>query len=197
MASTKDTESNAAQEEAHRVLTEYMEVQHLRKTPERYAVLRAVYSFDGLFDAEQLYLRLEEKFRVSRASIYTALELLSKAGLVVRNQMPSKVYYERNIPGQIHLYKVCLECDKIERFTNDSMGRLLREMPVRRFHPSLYSLTVTGLCSRCLSNINRRKKKLDKKKAPKGKGKGDTKTFADTKDTGGGMKEKDKKKNKT
>lgn len=165
MASTKDTEDCLMREEAHRVLTEYMTEHHLRKTPERYAVLNAVYSFDGLFDADQLYQQLESQFRVSRASIYTTLDLLARVGLVVRNQMPSKVYYERNVQGQLHFYKACTECGKLERFSNESMGRLIKEMPVKRFHPSMYALTVVGLCSHCLTNINRRKKRLDKKKA--------------------------------
>ncbi len=169
MAPIKDIDESALKEEARKKLTDYMSEHHQRKTPERYAVLDAVYSFDGLFDADQLYQRLEGQFRVSRASIYTTLDLLARIGLVVRNQMPSKVYYERNIPGQVHFYKACTECGKLERFSNDSMGRLLKEMSVKRFHPSMYSLTVSGLCSKCLSNINRRKKRLDKKKSSKPK----------------------------
>ena len=169
MAPIKDIDESALKEEARKKLTDYMSEHHQRKTPERYAVLDAVYSFDGLFDADQLYQRLEGQFRVSRASIYTTLDLLARIGLVVRNQMPSKVYYERNIPGQVHFYKACTECGKLERFSNDSMGRLLKEMSVKRFHPSMYSLTISGLCSKCLSNINRRKKRLDKKKSSKPK----------------------------
>ena len=95
MAPLKDTEETLVREEAHRLLTEYMLEHHQRKTPERYAILDAVYSFDGLFDVDQLFQRLEDRFRVSRASIYTTLDLLAQIGLVVRNQMPSKVYYER------------------------------------------------------------------------------------------------------
>ena len=49
------------------------------------------------------------------------------------------------------------------------MGRLIKEMPVKRFYPSMYSLTISGLCSKCLTNINRRKKRLDKKKKTKPK----------------------------
>ena len=169
MAPLKDTEETLVREEAHRLLTEYMLEHHQRKTPERYAILDAVYSFDGLFDVDQLFQRLEDRFRVSRASIYTTLDLLAQIGLVVRNQMPSKVYYERNIPGQVHFYKACTECGKLERFTNDSLGRLIKEMPVKRFHPSMYSLTISGLCSKCLTNINRRKKRLDKKNKTKPK----------------------------
>ena len=165
----KDTEEALVKEEARRLLTEYMSEHHQRKTPERYAILEAVYSFDGLFDVDQLFQRLEDRFRVSRASIYTTLDLLARIGLVVRNQMPSKVYYERNIPGQAHFYKACTECGKLERFANDSVGRLIKDMTVKRFHPSMYSLTVAGLCSQCLTNINRRKKRLDKKKKTKPK----------------------------
>ncbi|MBR3455590.1 MAG: transcriptional repressor [Bacteroidaceae bacterium] len=196
MAPMKDTDERLLKEEAHRMLTEYMSEHHQRKTPERYAVLDAVYSFEGLFDADQLYQRLEGEFRVSRASIYTTLDLLARIGLVVRNQMPSKVYYERNIPGQVHFYKACTECGKLERFNNDSIGRLLKEMPVKRFHPSMYALTVSGLCSKCLSNINRRKKRLDKKKLPKSKSEAVVKSNGDKEQGKDSVRDR-KKTNKT
>lgn len=189
----KDTEETLVKEEAQRLLTEYMLEHHQRKTPERYAILDAVYSFDGLFDVDQLFQRLEDRFRVSRASIYTTLDLLAQIGLVVRNQMPSKVYYERNIPGQAHFYKACTECGKLERFTNDSMGRLIKEMSVKRFHPSMYSLTVSGLCSKCLNNINRRKKRLDKKNKTKPKAAADKGTAV--KEKGKGTTKEKKKTN--
>ena len=54
------------------IFTEYLRVNKHRKTPERYAILDAIYSIDGHFDIDTLYSQMmnEEKFRVSRATLY-------------------------------------------------------------------------------------------------------------------------------
>ena len=54
------------------MLNEYLERLGHRKTPERYAILDAVYSISGHFDIDTLYEYLEKecRFRVSRATLY-------------------------------------------------------------------------------------------------------------------------------
>ena len=59
------------------IFTEYLNVHGHRKTPERYAILDTIYSIDGHFDIDMLYTIMaeEEKFRVSRATLYNTLIL--------------------------------------------------------------------------------------------------------------------------
>ena len=60
--------------------TEYLQTNHRRKTPERYAILDAAYDMDALFSLDDLNLLLEEKhFRVSMATLYNTVNLLVKA----------------------------------------------------------------------------------------------------------------------
>ena len=67
---TKDT----AKREVKRILTNYLTLNNFRKTPERYAILDAVYSIQGNFTLEELGNKLEkENFRVSRATLYLSL----------------------------------------------------------------------------------------------------------------------------
>ena len=51
------------------ILTNYLEMNNHRKTPERYAILDAIYDINGHFTLEQLSdnLAKENKFPVSRA----------------------------------------------------------------------------------------------------------------------------------
>ena len=66
-----------------KILTDYLEANKHRKTPERYAILDAAYSMKGHFTMEELdgYLA-EHSFRVSRATIYNAMRLFQELRLV-------------------------------------------------------------------------------------------------------------------
>ena len=53
------------------ILNHYLETNKHRKTPERFAILRAVYSIDGHFTLDELGEKLsaDYKFPVSRATL--------------------------------------------------------------------------------------------------------------------------------
>ena len=68
-------EENAL-EKAKETFTEFLQASHLRKTPERYAVLERAYRSEGHFSAESLYRDMQTEYRVSRATVYNTLELL-------------------------------------------------------------------------------------------------------------------------
>ena len=59
------------------ILTSYLEQNNLRKTPERFAILDAVYSINGHFTLDELgdKLNTEDRFPVSRATLYNTLRL--------------------------------------------------------------------------------------------------------------------------
>ena len=60
-----------------RLLDNYLEMNNHRKTPERYSILRAVYSIHGHFTIDELKARLDKEmdFPVSRATLYNTLNL--------------------------------------------------------------------------------------------------------------------------
>ena len=68
------------------ILSNYLEQNTLRKTPERFAILDAVYSMDGHFTLDELGEKLndEERFPVSRATLYNTLKLFMELRLVIR-----------------------------------------------------------------------------------------------------------------
>ena len=67
--------NHAEEDTIMQILTDYLRVNKMRCTPERYAILRTIYSLNGSFDIETLLTHMEknEKFRVSRATIYNTI----------------------------------------------------------------------------------------------------------------------------
>ena len=71
-----------------RILDNYLETNHRRKTSERYAILDTVYSMGGHFTLEQLEACLiERKFFVCRATLYNTLRLFIELHLIMRHHL--------------------------------------------------------------------------------------------------------------
>mgnify|MGYP002242188618 CR=1 FL=1 len=72
-AELKSVMEENVKDKVKQILTEYLQVNGHRKTPERYAILDTIYSIKGsilTFDTLYNYMANEGKFRVSRATLY-------------------------------------------------------------------------------------------------------------------------------
>ena len=100
------------------ILTEYLQKNGHRKTPERYAILDTIYSIKGHFDVDELYSYMaeKEKFRVSRATLYNTIILLIDAGLVIKHQFGNTSQYERSYNNETHHHMICTCCGKVSEF---------------------------------------------------------------------------------
>ncbi|GAB1417086.1 Fur family transcriptional regulator [Paludibacter sp.] len=132
------------------ILTDYLTRRKYRKTPERYAILDKIYSIDGHFDAESLYESMQNEYRVSLATIYNTLDLLSNAGLVIKHQFDGfSAQYEKSFGTHIHNHSVCIVCGAIKEFTDKKIKKAIQAKEFANFQSTHYSLYIYGKCKKC------------------------------------------------
>lgn len=147
------------------ILTEYMLEKRCRKTPERYALIKAVYSIGEPFSVDSLQAFVAKQMVLSRITVYNNLKMFIKAGLVIKLPTPGLEMYEACYQNQPHHKLVCTVCGATTEFLDDSITDFVMEKRFKKFHLSSCSVTIFGVCARCRAKQNREKKKLrDKKK---------------------------------
>lgn len=142
------------------IFTEYLRVNKHRKTPERYAILDAIYSMDGHFDIDTLYSQMmnEEKFRVSRATLYNTIILLLDAKLIIKHLFGNTSQYEKSYNIETHHHLICTVCGKVSEFQDEGLKNAIANTQMKRFQMSHYSLYIYGTCAKCAAMKRRQRK---------------------------------------
>ncbi len=134
---------------------EFLLKKKVRRTAQRDAIVKCVFSTTKHFTAEEL---LEEARkidrRVSRATVYRTLPLLVESGLLAEHDFggPSKVYDPNVAEHPRHNHLICEDCDKIVEFEDDELDR--REDRITRelgFTPAKKSVQIRANCQRLRS----------------------------------------------
>ena len=142
------------------ILTSYLESNNLRRTPERYAVLDAVYGMSTHFSLQELGERLEnENFRVSRATLYNTMKLLLMLRLIVCHHIKGETRYEACYANDCLCHQICTVCGKVTMVKAPEVAAAVENTRLKRFHRDAFSLYIYGICSACQAKQTRLKKK--------------------------------------
>ncbi|MCP4120635.1 MAG: transcriptional repressor [Bacteroidetes bacterium] len=137
-----------------RIFISYLESNKLRKTPERLTILEEIYTWEGHFDAEELYIKMKNNnYNVSRATVYNTLDLLVSSELVTKHQFgKNTAQYEKSYGYRQHDHIICLDCGQVKEFCDprlqqvkDTAGELF-EFEIRSHALTLYAHCKKAKC---------------------------------------------------
>lgn len=129
--------------------TTFLNSNHLRKTPERFEILRCTLECNGHFDVDSLYHELEVKgYHVSKATIYNTLDILCASG-IVRKLLFDTHQARYELAELTHSHLVCTQCGNIQEITLDDIDLRLSTMRFNGFTPAYVSTCIYGTCDKC------------------------------------------------
>ena len=120
-------------------------------TRQRTLLLDLIKDAGGHLDADELYRRAREKQpRVSLSTVYRALHLFKKMGLVEEYHFDESHHHYEATSKKEHHHLLCLGCGKVTEFQSPLSRYVTRNVPeARDFHIVDTELRMTGYCSDC------------------------------------------------
>ncbi len=131
-------------------LAEFIRRKGLRRTGQRDTIVKAAFSRDEHFTADELFERARKlDAETSRATVYRTLGLLLEAGLLRAIDLgDNQTTYDPNfVDKPSHNHLVCIDCGQVVEF-EDTHLELLNDCVTRRlgFKPIRQSIKIEANC---------------------------------------------------
>ena len=131
----------------------FLRTRSLKLTAQRRRIFERAFSTHEHFSAEKLYgwMRAEDGAAVSRATVYRTLGLLVEGGFLESlDTGQGELLYEHVLGHRHHDHLVCIDCGKIEEFSDERIEEFQREAALRKgFQLHYHNLRLFGTCAAC------------------------------------------------
>lgn len=117
-------------EDIRECLTEYLERKNLRKTSERYTILKEIYNINQHFDIDYLYYHMKScKYIVSKGTLYNTIEILVDCGLVNKHLFDNnRSNYEKAYHIEPHEHIILNDTKEIIEFSEPSIKEIIKKL---------------------------------------------------------------------
>lgn len=152
------------------VFVHFLKQNGQRITNERFLILDSALSMDGHFDADELYLKMKRDYlRVSRATVYKTLDLMSDCGILMKHNFKGeRARFETRFGRKNHYHIICLSCNRIIEFEEPKIEKLqakiCKEMNLSTLE---HTLQIFAKCNEDSNCEHFKKCKLDSRSSKK------------------------------
>ncbi|MDE6206903.1 MAG: transcriptional repressor [Muribaculaceae bacterium] len=137
---------------AREIFCSYLKQNGHRQTQERFFIMDNALAQKAPFSAKELHeVLLGAYFTLSPATIYNTLELLCRAGLLMRSNCINSCRYYSGDAGTT--WVECRHCGKLQRVKDRSLTDAISTIAVRGFTAGAFNVSITGVCSACARKL--------------------------------------------
>jgi Fur family ferric uptake transcriptional regulator len=134
------------------VLAKYMAERGLKSTRQRALIIDTFFDAHGHLSVEEVWAQVRGKdARVSVATVYRTMKLLSESGLAhARNFGDGQTRYEPAVGRHHHDHLICTRCGTIVEFENDRIEQMQDAVAKKHgFKVTSHKMELYGLCKNC------------------------------------------------
>lgn len=146
----------SAQVNREEVLARFMAERGLKSTRQRDLIIDTFFGLEGHLSVEDVWAKVRAlDQRVSVATVYRTMKLLSESGLAhARNFGDGQTRYEPAVGREHHDHLICTRCGTIIEFENDQIERLQDAVARRHgFKVTSHKMELYGLCKSCQREV--------------------------------------------
>ncbi len=141
---------------------DFLKKKMYRNTQERYRVLERIAVLDRHFSADELYLHMNSHGdKVSRATIYSTLDLLTRCSILVKHRFQGEsATYELASRMPHHDHLICRDCGHIIEFNAAEIEDIQKQIAAKfGFASEEHSLQIFARCqnaANCEHNVGQK-----------------------------------------